>query len=103
MDEPFGALDALTRARLQEELARIVERTRTTAVFVTHDVDEAVFLSDRVVVLTARPGRIQDIVSVGLPRPRHRATFRTDPEAARLRARILDLIESQPADDAVAV
>ena len=104
MDEPFGALDALTRARLQEELARIVERTRTTAVFVTHDVDEAIFLSDRVVVLSARPGRVQEIVPVPLPRPRSRTSFRTDPEAARLRARILDLIESQPADEsAVAV
>lgn len=98
MDEPFGSLDALTRARLQEELSRVVETTGTTTVFVTHDVDEAVFLSDRVVVLSARPGRIQKVVNIGLKRPRDRAHFRLDPEAARLRAEILGLIEDQPAD-----
>jgi NitT/TauT family transport system ATP-binding protein len=100
MDEPFGSLDALTRARLQEELSRVVETTGTTTVFVTHDVDEAVFLSDRVVVLSARPGRIQKIVNVELKRPRDRAHFRLDPEAARLRAEILALIEDQPIDQA---
>jgi sulfonate transport system ATP-binding protein len=100
MDEPFGALDALTRARLQEELAALVEKTRTTAVFVTHDVDEAVYLSDRVVVLSARPGRIQRVLDVELARPRSRASFRFDPEVARLRAEILDLIESQPWESA---
>ena len=96
MDEPFGALDALTRARLQEELASLVEKIKTTAVFVTHDVDEAVYLSDRVVVLSARPGRIQAILDVKVARPRNRVAFRTDPEVARLRAEILGLIESQP-------
>jgi len=96
MDEPFGALDALTRARLQEELATLVEKIKTTAVFVTHDVDEAVYLSDRVVVLSARPGRIQAVLDIKVARPRSRASFRTDPEVARLRAEILGLIESQP-------
>jgi len=95
MDEPFGSLDALTRARLQEELATIVGKTGTTTIFVTHDVDEAVYLSDRVVVLSARPGRLQDVIDVKLPRPRRRQEFRIDPAAALLRARILELIESQ--------
>ncbi len=100
MDEPFGALDAFTRSRLQEELARIVEDTRTTTLFVTHDVEEAIYLSDRVVVLSARPGRIQRIVQVPLTRPRNRHQFRTDPDVAVLRAEILELIESQPAEPA---
>jgi sulfonate transport system ATP-binding protein len=95
MDEPFGSLDALTRARLQEELASIVEKTTTTTVFVTHDVDEAVYLSDRVAVLSARPGRLQEVIDVKLERPRRRHEFRIDPAAALLRARILELIESQ--------
>jgi NitT/TauT family transport system ATP-binding protein len=70
MDEPFGALDAQTRESMQEELTRLWERTGKTIVFVTHDIDEAVFLGDRVVVLTARPGRIREEVKIELPRPR---------------------------------
>ncbi len=70
MDEPFGALDAQTRETMQEELTRLWERTRKTIVFVTHDIDEAVYLGDRVVVLTARPGRIREEVHIDLPRPR---------------------------------
>ena len=72
MDEPFGAVDALTRIRLQEELATIVERTEATVVFVTHDVEEAVFLADRVAVMTIGPGTIKEIVDIDLPRPRER-------------------------------
>jgi NitT/TauT family transport system ATP-binding protein len=70
MDEPFGALDAQTREVMQEELTRLWERTGKTIVFVTHDIDEAVYLGDRVVVLTARPARIREEVKIELPRPR---------------------------------
>jgi NitT/TauT family transport system ATP-binding protein len=70
MDEPFGALDAQTRETMQEELTRLWERTAKTIVFVTHDIEEAVYLGDRVVVLTARPGRVRDEVAIDLPRPR---------------------------------
>jgi NitT/TauT family transport system ATP-binding protein len=74
MDEPFGALDALTKLRLQGELLRLWERTRKTVVFVTHDLEEAVYLSDTVVVMGARPGRIASIHQIDIPRPR---TFET--------------------------
>jgi NitT/TauT family transport system ATP-binding protein len=70
MDEPFGALDAQTRETMQEEVTRLWERTRKTIVFVTHDIEEAVFLGDRVVCLSARPGRIREEVKIDLPRPR---------------------------------
>ena len=73
MDEPFGALDAHTRTRLQNDLLEIWERDRKTVLFVTHAVDEAVFLSDKVVVMTRSPGRIKAMIDIDLPRPRHRA------------------------------
>ena len=83
LDEPFGALDALTRATLQDELMRIVERTGSTVLMVTHDVDEAVLLSDRVVMMTNGPAaRIGDVLEVALPRPRNRLALAHD---ARLR------------------
>jgi ABC-type nitrate/sulfonate/bicarbonate transport system ATPase subunit len=76
LDEPFGALDALTRANLQQELQRIWQTERISMVLVTHDVEEAVYLADRVVVLEARPGRIERIVDVPVPHPRERADVR---------------------------
>ena len=78
MDEPFGALDAHTRTRLQNELLEIWERDRKTVMFVTHSVDEAVFLSDRVFVMTRSPGRIKSIVDIELPRPRRRVELLVD-------------------------
>jgi len=79
MDEPFGALDAHTRTRLQNDLLNIWERDRKTVLFVTHSVEDAVFLSDRVVMMTRSPGRIRQIVDVDLPRPRRRSELLVDP------------------------
>jgi NitT/TauT family transport system ATP-binding protein len=78
MDEPFGALDAHTRTGMQNELLEIWERDRKTVLFVTHSVEEAVFLSDRVVVLTRSPGRIKQTIPIDLPRPRRRAELLVD-------------------------
>ncbi|HEX2364006.1 MAG TPA: ABC transporter ATP-binding protein [Bradyrhizobium sp.] len=79
MDEPFGALDAHTRTRLQNDLLSIWERDRKTVLFVTHSVEEAVFLSDKVVMMTRSPGRIRQIVDIDLPRPRRRTELLLDP------------------------
>jgi NitT/TauT family transport system ATP-binding protein len=94
MDEPFGALDALTRHAMQELLTSIWERHRLTVLFITHDVEEAVYLSDRVAVMTNRPGRIKDIITVDLPRPRAYDMVGAA-EFQRLQRRILDTIRSE--------
>jgi NitT/TauT family transport system ATP-binding protein len=82
MDEPFGALDSLTREELNDELARVTQQAGTTVVFITHSIDEAVFLSDRVLVMSPRPGRVVADVAIALPRPRTAAT-RAIPEFNR--------------------
>ena len=91
MDEPFGALDAQTRNLLQKELLEIWEKTKKTIIFVTHSVDEAVFLADRLVVLTPRPARVCEIIPIEFNRPRDR----TSVEFAQVRRKVLDLI-TQP-------
>ena len=83
MDEPFGALDAHTRTRLQNDLLNIWERDRKTVLFVTHSVEEAVFLSDKVVMMSRAPGRIRQIVDIDLPRPRRRTELLLDPRYQR--------------------
>ncbi len=97
MDEPFGALDAQTREVMQEELTRLWERTGKTIVFVTHDIEEAVYLGDRVVVLTARPARIKEEVAIRLPRPRD-ITVKKSVECLQYRNHVWDLIRSEAAD-----
>jgi sulfonate transport system ATP-binding protein len=94
LDEPFGALDALTRAHLQDQLLEIWQRERLTAIFVTHDVEEALYLSDRVVVMAPRPGRIRRVVDVDLPRPRDR----TQPAFGSLRTAVLNELTGTPSD-----
>jgi ABC-type nitrate/sulfonate/bicarbonate transport system ATPase subunit len=93
MDEPFGALDAQTREAMQEELLRLWEQDQKTVVFITHSIDEAVLLSDVVVVLTARPGTIREVIPIDLPRPRWREEdLRGDPRFAEYRRRINALL-----------
>ncbi|WP_321420360.1 ABC transporter ATP-binding protein [uncultured Methanomethylovorans sp.] len=91
MDEPFGALDAQTRNSLQHQLLDIWNKKHITILFVTHSVDEAVFLADRIVVMTARPGKIKEIIKVDITRPR----IRTSPEANKLRTSVLKLLSEE--------
>lgn len=93
MDEPFGALDALTRAHLQDELLQIVAATGTTVLMVTHDVDEAVLLSDRIVMMTNGPAAmIGEILDIDLPRPRNRLELAEDPRYVSLRGEVLKFL-----------
>jgi nitrate/nitrite transport system ATP-binding protein len=93
MDEPFGALDALTRAKLQDELLEIVARTHSTVVMVTHDVDEAVLLSDKIVMLTNGPAAtIGEVLSVDLPRPRNRVQLADSPQYLQHRKAVIDFL-----------
>ena len=93
LDEPFGALDALTRAHLQDELLKIVARTHSTVVMVTHDVDEAVLLSDRIVMLTNGPAAtIGEILRVDIPRPRNRVELAEDSRYVHCRKEVLNFL-----------
>ena len=99
LDEPFGALDALTRAKLQDELLKIVARTRSTTVMVTHDVDEAVLLSDRIVMMTNGPAAtIGEILSVDLARPRDRIALAEDARYVHYRKEVLDFLYTRHGD-----
>ncbi|ANW66514.1 ABC transporter ATP-binding protein [Mycobacterium sp. djl-10] len=95
MDEPFGALDAQTRELMQEELLRIWSADRKTVIFVTHSIDEAIVLSDRVVVMQANPGRIVEDITIPFERPRNAAAIRVDPVFAELRARMWSLLRQE--------
>jgi NitT/TauT family transport system ATP-binding protein len=95
MDEPFGSLDAQTRELLQEELLRIIEHERKTMVFITHSIDEAIVLGDRIAVLTARPGRVREVIDVGLPSSRTAEEVRLSPRYTQLRQHIWDELRPQ--------
>jgi len=88
LDEPLGALDAFTRMRLQDEVLHLWENRRTTMLLVTHDIDEAIYMSDRIVIMTPRPGRIEQIIPVNIDRPRDRSSA----EFLKLRGEILELL-----------
>jgi NitT/TauT family transport system ATP-binding protein len=94
MDEPFAALDAQTRDLMQTELLQIWERTKKTVLFVTHSIEEAAYLSDRVIVMTARPGRTKEVVSIDLPRPRD-YEMRLTPEFNELKSRIWEVLKEE--------
>ncbi|MFV0493356.1 MAG: ABC transporter ATP-binding protein [Pseudorhodobacter sp.] len=97
MDEPFGALDALTRVRLQDQLLDTWARDKRTIMFITHDVDEAVYLANRVIVMAARPGRLQEIINVDLPYPRSEE-IRLSPEFQRIRNEVWHGVYSRSAE-----
>ncbi|NNE89763.1 MAG: ABC transporter ATP-binding protein [Silicimonas sp.] len=94
-DEPFAAIDAMTREAMQSELERIVMETRQTVVFITHSIDEAITLGDRIAVISRRPGRIKEVLDVNLPRPRFDHDVKSLPEYADIRERIWDLVKDE--------
>jgi len=98
MDEPFGALDAQTRELMQEELLRVLETEKKTLLFVTHSIDEAILLGDRIVVMSRRPGRIREVISVGIPRPRKIISVRAHPRYIELRARLWEMLKLEQDD-----
>lgn len=103
MDEPFAAVDAQTRETLQDELLRIWDETKKTIIFVTHSIEEAVFLADRVAVLTANPGKLREIVPIDLPRPRQNSDIRTSAEFGWIRHKIWELLQNLPQHEHKAV
>lgn len=94
MDEPFGALDSLTRSIMQDFLLEIWEEQRKTVVLVTHDIDEAIYLADKTVVMTAHPGRICEVIDVSLPRPR-RYEMRSEPSFISLRDHVTQIVRTE--------
>jgi NitT/TauT family transport system ATP-binding protein len=94
MDEPFGALDAMTRQGLQDEVLALVAASNATVIFVTHDLDEAIYLGDRIIGLLPHPGRIGIELQVNLPRPRDQLSTREQPEFLRLRRQLFDFIKA---------
>jgi len=94
MDEPFGALDAMTREQMNLELLRIWSQSRKTVIFITHSISEAIFLSDRVIAMTARPGTIADVITIDLPRPRELSCINTD-RFGRYAAKLRSLLDAQ--------
>jgi NitT/TauT family transport system ATP-binding protein len=95
MDEPFAAVDAQTRETLQEELMRIWEKTKKTIIFITHSIEEAVLLADRVVVMTPNPGRIKDVIQVDFPRPRSAEGMRLSSDFNFLSHHIWELLQNK--------
>ena len=95
MDEPFAAVDAMTREMMQGELSRILESARATVVFVTHSIDEAITLGDRVVVMTSRPGRFKAVLPVDLSKPRWERTLKSQPRFLELRDQVWDLLRDE--------
>ena len=102
LDEPFAALDSQTRETMQGELLRVWNETRKTAIFITHDIVEAVYLADRVVVMTARPGRVKEILTVDLPRPRD-LRIKRDPRFLEIETHIWESIREEAARDSDAM
>jgi NitT/TauT family transport system ATP-binding protein len=94
-DEPFAAIDAMTREAMQSELERFVTKTKQTVVFITHSIDEAITLGDRIVVISRRPGRIKEVLDVNLPRPRFDQELKSLPEYTELRERIWRLVKDE--------
>ncbi len=94
-DEPFAAIDAMTREAMQSELERFVTKTRQTVVFITHSIDEAITLGDRIVVISRRPGRIKEVLDVNLPRPRFDQDVKSLPAYSELRERIWSLVKDE--------
>ena len=94
-DEPFAAIDAMTREAMQSELERFVTKTRQTVVFITHSIDEAITLGDRIVVISRRPGRIKEVIDVNLPRPRFDQELKSLPEYAEIREHIWRLVKDE--------
>ena len=95
LDEPFGALDAMTREVMQAEFEKILERTKQTVIFITHSIDEAIAMGDRIVVMTAGPGRIKTIINNEIPRPRYELEIRKHPLYHPMREQIWDLLKSE--------